>query len=141
MSLYTNTHRNARISPTKVRVIANMIQGMPVEKALIALETNTRRGAALLHKALRAAIANADAAEANVRRLVVAEARVDSGPTIKRFQPKDRGRAHDILKRSSHITVSVSEGTPKKKLSPAKKIKAAAAKKAAPKVAVKAAAK
>ena len=52
-------------------------------------------------------VANADQAEANLRGLVVTDARVDAGPTIKRFQPKDRGRAHPILKRTSHLTVAV----------------------------------
>jgi len=74
--------------------------------------TNVHRMAAamLVKNALVAAYHNADQAEANVRNLVVSDARVDAGPTIKRFQPKDRGRSHKILKRTSHITVSVDEG-------------------------------
>ena len=112
---YTNIHRTARISPSKVRLLTTMIQGKPVDEALIALETSKKRGAALVKNSLRAAIANADRAEANLRRLVVTSACVDSGPTMKRFQPKDRGRAHDILKRTSHITVTVGEKSPAKK--------------------------
>ena len=104
---FTNTHRTARISPLKVRPVANMIRNKPYAQALDILEQSPRRAAVFLKDALRAAIANADQAEAPIRRLIVSEARVDSGPTIKRFQPKDRGRAHPIKKRTSHITVSV----------------------------------
>lgn len=106
---YTNVHKMARISPTKVRLVTDLIKGQPVAQALITLETCNRRGATFVRNALKAAMANADQADANKRRLVVSEARVDGGPTIKRFQPKDRGRAHQILKRTSHITVSVEE--------------------------------
>jgi len=56
---------------------------------------------------LDSAIANADQAEANLRDLIVTDARADAGPTMKRFQPKDRGRAHPILKRTSHLTIAV----------------------------------
>ena len=58
---------------------------------------------------LTSAIANANEKEADVEKLFVAEARVDDGPVMKRFQPKDRGRAHPILKRTSHIVVAVAE--------------------------------
>jgi len=106
---YTNVHRGARISPTKVRALVNMIRGKRIDQAETALRFSKRRGAVLVLAALKAAINNAEQAEANTRRLIVTEARVDSGPTMKRFQPKDRGRAHAILKRSSHITVAVDE--------------------------------
>ncbi|MEM7681145.1 MAG: 50S ribosomal protein L22 [Planctomycetota bacterium] len=104
---YTNVHRMARISPLKVRQVCNLIRGRSTSEARTILAMNKKRGAAFVAVALDAAIANADQAEADVRRLTVSDARVDSGPTIKRFQPKDRGRAHPILKRTSHITVSV----------------------------------
>ena len=106
---YTNVHRTARISPTKVRPVVNLIKGKPAAEAQTVLAMSKQRAAVLVGRALDAAIANADQAEADFRRLVVSDARVDSGPTIKRFQPKDRGRAHPILKRTSHITVSVDE--------------------------------
>ena len=106
---YTNTHRGVRISPTKVQPVADAIRGKHIDEALAALQLSKRRGAHLLGLALDAAIANAYEAEADIRRLVVTDARVDQGPTIKRFQPKDRGRAHPIKKRTSHITVSVDE--------------------------------
>jgi len=106
---YTNTHKAARIAPRKARLIADMIRHKPIGQAQTALEMSKRRGAVLMNQALKAAIANADQDEANVRRLIVTDARVDEGPTIKRFQPKDRGRAHPILKRTSHLIVSVDE--------------------------------
>jgi large subunit ribosomal protein L22 len=104
---FVNTHKTARISPLKVRPVAALIQGKPIDQALAILQMSKRRGAMFLAQSLKAAIANADQAEADVRRLVVTEARVDSGATIKRWQPKDRGRAHPIKKRTSHITVAV----------------------------------
>ena len=106
---YTNVHRGARISPTKVRPVADLIRGRKYADALSILEFSKKRGAAYLRQALVAAYHNADQAEADTRRLVVTDCRVDSGPTMKRFQPKDRGRAHAILKRTSHITVTVDE--------------------------------
>jgi large subunit ribosomal protein L22 len=113
---YTNVHRGARISPTKARLVTTMIQNKPVDQAMVALDLSKKRAAVFVKSALKAAVANADQAEADVRTLVVTEARVDSGPTMKRFQPKDRGRAHPILKRTSHITVTVdAKRTGKKK--------------------------
>ena len=107
---YTNVHRMARISPQKARLVADLIRGKRYADALNTLEMSKLRAAVLVKSALVAAYHNADQAEANVRNLVVSDARVDAGPTIKRFQPKDRGRSHKILKRTSHITVSVDEG-------------------------------
>ena len=106
---YTNVHRTARISPTKVRPLANVIRGLPFDQAMTQLDLSKRRAAVFLRQGLKAAYANADQDEANVRNLIVREVRIDSGPTLKRFQPKDRGRAHPINKRTSHITVTVDE--------------------------------
>ena len=106
---YTNIHRGARISPTKARPVADLIRGKSVDEALTLLEVSKKRAAVFIKSALLAAQNNADQDEADTRRLVVTDARVDSGPTMKRWQPKDRGRAHPILKRTSHITVSVDE--------------------------------
>ncbi len=106
---YTNIHRGARISPSKAKLVVDLVRGKPVSEALILLEVSKKRAAVFVKNALLAAQNNADQAEADVRRLVVTDARVDSGPTMKRWQPKDRGRAHAILKRTSHITISVDE--------------------------------
>ena len=102
-------HRYARISPRKVKLVTDMIRGRDVQDALNILKFSPNRAAAMVSKVLTSAIANANEAEANVEDLVVDRAFVDEGPTIKRFQPKDRGRAHPILKRTSHITVTVEE--------------------------------
>ncbi|MDX1681865.1 MAG: 50S ribosomal protein L22 [Phycisphaeraceae bacterium] len=106
---YHNIHRGARISPTKVRPVIDLIRGKRVEEALAILQTSKRRAAVFVGRSLDAAISNADQAEADVRNLRVSKAYVDQGPTIKRWQPKDRGRAHPIHKRTCHITVEVSE--------------------------------
>ncbi len=100
-------HKYARISPRKVRLIADMIRGYPVQNALDVLKFTHNRAAGMVSKVLTSAVANADEGEADVDILRVVEARVDAGPTIKRFHPKDRGRAHPIMKRTCHIVVSV----------------------------------
>jgi len=104
---YVNVHRSARISPTKVRPVINMIRGKHYDDARAILKLSKTRAANYILVALEAAQANADQQEADIRRLVVTDARVDSGPTLKRWQPKDRGRAHPIRKRTSHITLAV----------------------------------
>jgi large subunit ribosomal protein L22 len=86
-----------------------MVRGRPVDEALNILAFTPKRAAVNIKKALSAAIADAEQAEADVTALYIAESRCDAAPQIKRFQPKDRGRAHPILKRSSHITISVQE--------------------------------
>ncbi|MEX0887120.1 MAG: 50S ribosomal protein L22 [Phycisphaeraceae bacterium] len=106
---YTNVHRGARISPSKARPVINLIRGKRFDEAMTQLELSKHRAAVMIRNALKAAYANADQAEADVRRLVVSDARVDEGPVMKRWQPKDRGRAHPIQKRTSHISVTVDE--------------------------------
>lgn len=107
---YTSIHRYARISPRKARLVTQLISDRHVNEALDLLKFTPKRAAVMVDKVLRAAMADADEQEANVRELFVHEARVDEGPTIKRFRPKDRGRAHPIMKRTSHIVVTVGEG-------------------------------
>ena len=107
---WTSTHRYARISPRKARLVSSLIAGRPVDEALDLLKFTRKRASVFVDKVLRTAMADADEQEADVRKLFIHEARVDEGPTIKRFRPKDRGRAHPILKRTSHIVVTVAEG-------------------------------
>lgn len=102
-------HKYARISPRKVRLVADLIRGRGVQDALNLLKFSPNRAAVMVSKVLTSAIANANEAEANVEDLVVDRAFVDEGPTIKRFQPKDRGRANPIMKRTSHITIVVEQ--------------------------------
>ena len=110
---FTAKHRFARISARKARLLTDLIRNRPVNEALDLLKFNKKRGAILVGKVLRSAIANADQAEADVEELFVSKSFCDDGPIMKRFQPKDRGKAFDIKKRSCHITVEVDEGKPK----------------------------
>lgn len=107
MATFQNVHRGARISATKVRPVLELIRLKPIDEALAILNASPRRAAVFIRAAILAAQANADQAEADPRRLYISDARADSGPTIKRWQPKDRGRAHPIKKRTSHITIGV----------------------------------
>jgi len=103
------THRFARISPRKARLVIDMIRGLDCNQAMDLLRFNHRRAAGLIAAVLKTAMVNADEAEADMGRLYVAEARIDGGPYMRRFRPKDRGRAHPIAKRTSHIIVKVSD--------------------------------
>jgi len=106
---WTAKHRYARISPYKARLVLGLIRGQRCSDALEQLRFNPQRGVRMIRDVLKSALVNADEAEADVRRLYVTEARIDGGPVYKRWQPKDRGRAHPIKKRTSHIVVSVAE--------------------------------
>ncbi|MEL6329337.1 MAG: 50S ribosomal protein L22 [Planctomycetota bacterium] len=109
ISRFVSRVRNHRGSPKKAQLVMDMIRGKTFEDARLSLQFSTKRAAVNVHKALMAAYAEAEELGADGNRLVVAESRVDGGLHIKRFQPKDRGRAHPILKRTSHITVGVQE--------------------------------
>src|SRR4051812_43169851 len=106
---YTNVHRGVRMSPKKVQPVIALIRNKRVDEAETLMRMSKKRAAVFILNALKAARANADQAEVDPRRLVVTDARCDDGPRMKRFQPKDRGRAHAILKRTCHITVAVDE--------------------------------
>ena len=106
---WTARHKYARISERKVRLVADLVRGLDCNEAVEVLRFTHNRGAAMLRKVLESAMANANEEEAAMNRLYVAEARVDPGPIIKRFHPKDRGRAHPIQKRTSHIIIRVDE--------------------------------
>ena len=101
-----NHHRG---SPRKAKLLVDMIRGRGADEAEEMLRFSTKRAAVNVRKALEAARADAQEAGADSSALYVAECRVDEGPHIKRFRPKDRGRAHPILKRTSHITVGLQE--------------------------------
>jgi large subunit ribosomal protein L22 len=106
---FTSQVRHHRGSPRKAGLLAALIRGKNLDKALDLLRFTPKKAAVNFRKALNAAWAEAEQAEADVTALYVSESRVDGGPVIKRFQPKDRGRAHAILKPLAHITVSVEE--------------------------------
>lgn len=102
--------RNATISPQKGRLVADQIRGKSVEQALQALTFSTKKAAQIMKKVLESAIANAENNEgADIDELKVKTVCVDEGRTNKRIQARAKGRANRILKRSSHITVTVSD--------------------------------
>lgn len=103
--------RNARISPRKVRLSADMIRGRRVEDALNLLAFDNRRSSFMLRKVLMSAVANAqDRANVDPMDLKVVNCQVDEGFVIKRYRPQARGRMHPIQKRCSHIQVAVAAG-------------------------------
>ena len=106
---YQATHRFARIAPRKARLVADMIRNCRIDEAMTALGFSKKRAAYYFRGVLKSAIANAEEQDVDVTRLFVTESRVDEGPSIKRWRPKDRGRAHPILKRTSHLYVTVGE--------------------------------
>ncbi len=87
--------------------MADMIRGRRIDAAMTALEFSKKRAAWYFKAVLKSAVANAEERDANVHTLYVSESRVDEGPTIKRIRPKDRGRAHPINKRTSHLHVAL----------------------------------
>ena len=104
-------HRFARIAPRKARLVMDMIRGRDVEDAITLLKFAKQRSSILIEKVIRSAVANAIEQDTTVRRnaLFVAKAWVDPGPIMKRFQPKDRGKAYAIQKKTSHLVVVVDE--------------------------------
>ncbi len=99
-----------RVSPQKVRLVANAIKGKKLEKALNFLNFTPKKSARIIGKVLRSAVANAEQNPGiDVNTLYIKEIFVDQGPTLKRFRPRAMGRATRILKRSSHIKVVLDE--------------------------------
>ena len=102
--------RFARMTAQKARLVVDMIRGRGVEEALGILTFTPKRGAKLVAKTLRSAIANAEhTSRVDVDALYVKRAFVDEGPTGKRSLPRAHGRATPIFKRTSHITIIVDE--------------------------------
>ena len=104
------TLKYARISAQKARLVADQIRGQHVERALNDLTYSTKKGAAIIRKLLESAIANAEHNQgADVDELKVVEVQVNEGPTMKRLRARAKGRASRIMKRTSHISVTVAE--------------------------------
>jgi large subunit ribosomal protein L22 len=102
--------RSARITPQKARLVADQIRGLPVDRAINILTFSNKKAAALIKKVLESAIANAEHNDgADVDELKVKTIMVDEGPIMKRWMPRARGRANQIFKRTSHVTVVVEE--------------------------------
>ena len=102
--------RYIRQSPYKVRRVLDLVRGLPVEEAEHMLRLTPRAAADPIAKVLKSAVANAEHNPAlDPEELVISEAFADEGPTLKRFRPRARGRATRIDKRTSHITIVVSD--------------------------------
>ena len=102
--------RDLRMTPLKVRRVAKLVVGKPVEEAQNLLSLDTHIASPILAKVIKSAAANATNNEgADEDRLIVKNVMIDKGKTMKRFRPRSRGRADTIFKRMSHITVVVEE--------------------------------
>ena len=100
-----------RVSTRKVRIVADVVRDMPVEQALRTLSLMNKRGAGVLTKTIKSAVANAvNNNKISPENLIFAKLEVNEGPFLKRFRPSTRGRIHPYKKRSSHITVILKEG-------------------------------
>ena len=106
---YVAKHRFARIAPRKARLVMDLIRGRQVNDALMLLRFSKKRASMMIDKVVRSAVANATEQEADTDTLVVKACWVDPGPIIKRFQPKDRGKAYPIMKRTSHLVIELDE--------------------------------
>ena len=108
--LYGAVLNDTRISPRKARLVADVVRGKKVSAALDSLRIMNKKAAPLIYKLIKSAMASAtDQATIDVDRLVVSQIFVDGGTTLKRFMPRAQGRAFQIRKRSSHITVKLAE--------------------------------
>jgi len=99
-----------RVSPFKVRLVADLVRGKRVEEALTILKFLPKKSGRLINKTLRSAVANAENMQTiDVDTLVIKTIQVDEGPRLKRWRPRAMGRAARILKRTSHITMVLAE--------------------------------
>lgn len=109
---------NCPTSPRKMRLVADIIRGEDVDKALYILKFNPKEASARLEKLLLSALANWEAKNEGARmedsQLFVKEVTVDSGRMLKRIQPAPQGRAHRIRKRSNHVTLVLGSRTEEK---------------------------
>lgn len=102
--------KTIRIAPRKVRLVIDLIRGKQVGEAFAILRTTDKGSTPVVEKVLKSAIANAEHNyNMTTDGLIVKEAYVDAGPTLKRFRPRAKGRAALIQKRTSHITIVVAE--------------------------------
>lgn len=104
--------RQVKMSPRKMRVVANMVRGQNVQEALNLLRFMPKKAAGIIVKALESATSNADdlsGGDVDLDELRIKTICVDGGPTIKRWMPRAMGRANRINHRTSHLTVVVSD--------------------------------
>ena len=99
-----------RISPQKVRLVADVVRGMSADQAITTLKFMPKKGAGILRKVIESAVANATQDDqVDVDNLFIKKVTVDGGPSLKRIRPRAMGRATRIIKRTSHITVVLDE--------------------------------
>lgn len=109
------TLRGVRITPRKAGLVAKNVIGLPVEQALDILELTPKKAAGIIHKVMYSALSNAEANDPHIRAgvdpdaLIVKDIIISEGPSWKRFMPRAQGRATQIIKRTSHITVILAE--------------------------------
>ncbi len=107
---YVAKSNYVRISPFKLRRVANLLREKPVGQAMAVLASLPQKGAYLLKEVLQSGIANAkNNFSADVNTLVVSKLLINEGPRLKRVQPRARGRVYSIIKRSSHIHLELAE--------------------------------
>lgn len=115
-SQYFAILRNCPTSPRKMRLVADMVRGMEVQKALNVLKFSSKEASRKVEKLLLSAIANWQAKNEEKRieesDLVISKIFVDEGRSLKRIQPAPQGRAHRIIKRSNHVTIFVDSKNP-----------------------------
>jgi large subunit ribosomal protein L22 len=108
-------HKFAKISPRKVRPLADMIRGKFADEALAILRYQPQRGARMLEKVINSALGSAQdpgqsrGKNVDVDNLIVSDARIDGGPMFKRVRPRARGMAFMIKKRMSHIRITLAD--------------------------------
>lgn len=113
---FTSSHRWARIAGEKVRLCADQIRGLPINRALEILKFTKKRGGYLLGKVVKTALANAEyqiseqKLDLDIDSLYIADVHVDDGPTMKRWMTRARGMAYPILRRMCHINTTLAPG-------------------------------
>lgn len=103
--------RDVRMSPRKMRIVANLVRGRRVDEAMAMLKHTPKRAASILQKLLISAVANAENNQGatDVDSLVVSGCTIDGGPILKRWMPRAMGRANRIQRRTSHVTIVVAD--------------------------------
>jgi large subunit ribosomal protein L22 len=107
-----NTYRQ---SPRKVRIVANLVRGKKADQAITFLEYTVKRSSLPIRKLIASALANAKNLSVPTENLVIKEIAVNEGATLYRRRPRSKGMANPIRKRTSHISITLAEGTIKKK--------------------------
>lgn len=99
-----------RMAPQKLRLVADQVRGLPVDRAMDILAYSNKKAAGIIRKVLESAVANAEHNEAaDIDELKITAISVDQGPTHKRLRTRARGRADRIFKRTSHLAITVAE--------------------------------